>query len=100
MVKVACLCRWTPLAIGGLAVLIFSARGLAQTVDDFEDRRYTDGTYTLPYRLFVPRDYDPAQAYPLVVFLHGSAQRGTDNRQQLAQVPAPLVFVKPENQAL
>jgi predicted peptidase len=102
MFKVACMCRGTHLAIFGLAVLILSSRGLAQTVDDFEDRHYTDGSHTLPYRLFVPRDYDPAQAYPLVLFLHPSGLNGTDNRLQIGSTfllnnPA-LVFVKPENQ--
>jgi len=100
MVKVAYLCRWTRLAVFGFAVLMLSSRSLAQSVDDFEDRRYTDGSYTLPYRLFVPRDYDPAQAYPLVLFLHGGGAGGTDNRLQLT-LPlntAQLVFVKPENQ--
>src|SRR5437588_3534648 len=99
MIKFACSCRWSRLAIFGFVVLILSSRSLAQTVDDFEDRRYTDGTFTLPYRLFVPRDYDPAQTYPIVLFLHGSGGAGTDNRLQLTLFPAALVFVKPENQA-
>jgi predicted peptidase len=86
--------------IFGFATLVLSSRSLAQTVDDFEDRRYTDGTNTLPYRLFVPRDYDPAQVYPLVLFLHGSGALGTDNLQPILQSPAALVFVKPENQQI
>jgi predicted peptidase len=71
----------------------------AQTVDDFQDRTYSDGTDSIPYRLFVPADYDPNQSYPLVLFLHGSGERGTDNRLQLTGQTAPLVFVRPENQA-
>jgi predicted peptidase len=93
------------LTIFGFAALTLSSRSLAQTVDDFEDRRYTDGTHTLPYRLFVPRDYDPSQAYPMVIYLHHGGAIGTDNRAQLffdlifypVDVPQ-LVFVKPENQ--
>ncbi len=36
----------------------------------------------LPYRLFVPKDYDPAKSYPLVLALHGAGERGVDNTRQ------------------
>ncbi len=39
---------------------------------------------TMPYRLFVPPDYDAERAYPLVVFLHGAGERGTNNTSQVA----------------
>src|SRR5262245_24913042 len=82
-----------------LLVLGLPSPASAQTVDDFEARWYSDGTNTIPYRLFVPTDYDPKQSYPLVLFLHGAGERGTDNRRQLTGQTAPLVFVRPENQA-
>lgn len=34
---------------------------------------------TLPYRLFVPPDYDAEVRYPLLVFLHDRDARGSDN---------------------
>jgi predicted peptidase len=38
----------------------------------------------LPVRVQLPRDYQPTRRWPLVVFLHGSGERGDDNRSQLA----------------
>ncbi len=63
--------------------------------DDYEARVFTapDGG-TLPYRLLTPKNYDKAQKYPLVVFLHGAGERGDDNGAQLKH-GAPL-FAKPE----
>lgn len=38
----------------------------------------------LPARVLLPEPYEPQhRQYPLVVYLHGSGERGTDNRAQL-----------------
>lgn len=37
----------------------------------------------MPYRVMVPSGYDSMQNYPLVIFLHGIDERGTDNEKQL-----------------
>ena len=34
---------------------------------------------SLPYRMYVPADYDPTKSYPLVLSFHGAGERGTDN---------------------
>ncbi|MDC1325496.1 MAG: carboxylesterase family protein [Flavobacteriales bacterium] len=49
----------------------------------FSSEKYTntDGE-TLQYRQLIS-DYDSASKYPLVVFLHGSGERGDDNESQL-----------------
>jgi predicted peptidase len=39
---------------------------------------------TLPYRLFIPDSYNKRKSYPLVLWLHGSAGRGTDNLKQIS----------------
>ncbi|MBY0525200.1 MAG: prolyl oligopeptidase family serine peptidase [Gemmataceae bacterium] len=59
--------------------------GVARAADlPLEKRTFTDGKgKTLPYRLLKPEDYDPKKAYPLVLFLHGAGERGTDNDKQL-----------------
>jgi predicted peptidase len=38
---------------------------------------------TLRYRIYVPRNYDPRDKYPLILFLHGIDGRGQDNEAQL-----------------
>ena len=30
--------------------------------------------YSMPYRLFIPDNYDPAKKYPMVLFLHGAGE--------------------------
>lgn len=61
----------------------------------YEARTFQGGDgKTLGYRLLKPQDYDAKQKYPLVVFLHGAGERGSDNVAQLKH-GAPL-FVKPE----
>jgi hypothetical protein len=36
----------------------------------------------LPYRLFVPANYDPNKAYPLVLYLHHAGLAGTDGNNE------------------
>jgi predicted peptidase len=47
---------------------------------------------TLPYRLCLPANYNPKKAYPLVLFLHGSGERGTCNTLPLKH--GPLAFAR------
>ncbi len=43
----------------------------------------SDNDYTLPYRLLEPDGIEKGSSYPLVIFLHGSGERGNDNELQL-----------------
>lgn len=67
-------------------------------LDLLEKHEFPDPQQTgpaLPYRLLKPQNYDPNVKYPLVLFLHGAGERGTDNEKQL--VHGVREFVKPEN---
>jgi len=82
-------------------MLTIIRENIQPVVDKFSEFTYTDietGT-TMSYRLFKPVNYNPAQAYPLVLFLHGSGERGTDNKAQLIANQGATIWAKPEEQA-
>lgn len=55
----------------------------AQNKSLFQKEIFVKGTDTMPYRILLPLNYDGSQKYPLILFLHGSGERGTDNESQL-----------------
>lgn len=58
----------------------------------FEPREYSDSDgNTLQYRLLKPKNFDPDEKYPLVLFLHGAGERGDDNVSQLVHGMADFV---------
>ena len=82
------LCATGISGLSGTAVLTADAAG--QTISGYEDlfdaREFDAGegfSETLLYRIYVPADYDPDRSYPLVLFLHGAGERGSDNQKQL-----------------
>jgi predicted peptidase len=69
------------------------------SIDDYEPRSFTsDSGDTIPYRLFIPRDYDPNTQYPVVLFMHGGGGSGNDNERNL-EGPLPFEWAGPERQA-
>ncbi|WP_391559084.1 chitobiase/beta-hexosaminidase C-terminal domain-containing protein [Robertmurraya sp.] len=62
--------------------------------------KFLSFTYNdMPYRLYVPENYDPSKSYPLVLFLHGGGERGTDNEKQILANDGAVIWAAPENQA-
>lgn len=51
---------------------------------------------TYDYAVYVPRDYTPDKAWPLILFLHGSGESGTDGQHQMAVGIGPRVLWNPE----
>lgn len=51
--------------------------------DVFEKKFYIKGTDTLRYRIAYPEGYKPSKKYPVLLFLHGAGERGSDNETQL-----------------
>lgn len=59
----------------------------------FSRESFTDSQGTvLPYRLYLPENYDPLKKYPSVLFIHGLGARGNDNVKQLDTMGAALLY--------
>ncbi len=76
-----------------MAVLV---AGTAFAAEQFEKKQYiSQRGDTLPYRLLTPENQQKGKKYPLVIFLHGAGERGTDNEKQL--VHGGQMFLNPVN---
>jgi predicted peptidase len=60
-----------------------SLSAFSQDKSMYQKHWFIRGGDTLPYRLLLPKNYDAAKEYPLILFLHGSGERGNDNEAQL-----------------
>lgn len=59
------------------------ARDEAAASGRFVRRTFTDGDVTYQYQVFFPEDYDPKLPWPVIVALHGSAEKGDDGEKQV-----------------
>jgi predicted peptidase len=85
----------TPLSAAEAA----AAAARPSVFDIYEARSFTSSEGdTLPYRLFVPRDYNPDKQYPIILFHHGGGGTGSDNRGNLESA-CVREWIKPEKQA-
>ncbi len=91
-----------------LSLLLFatllSCRTMAPRETGFLIRSIVVRGSNYPYSIYVPRTYDPSKRWPVILFLHGSGERGTDGlrstqigvaaaiRANPEQVPAIVVF--------
>jgi predicted peptidase len=71
-------------------LLLMAAMSTVARADEADHRdRFTDhlllstSGHKLPYRQLAPAKVEAGKKYPLVVFLHGAGERGSDNKKQL-----------------
>lgn len=65
----------------------------------FLDRSVEIDGVTYPYQVYVPRDYDPAVPWPVVLFLHGAGERGDDGLRQTEVGIGRAIRLDPERYA-
>nr|MBC7612149.1 prolyl oligopeptidase family serine peptidase [Pseudopedobacter sp.] len=69
--------------IYSIFILFFATQFVSAQSNRFSFEKYIDASGdTLNYRLLGP-DYNTSRKFPLVIFLHGSGERGHDNEAQL-----------------
>lgn len=71
--------RWLCPAVA-LAVITMTVE--AQQETGFLNRTVTTGGNPLRYQVYIPFDYTPAKRWPVILFLHGAGERGTDGIRQ------------------
>jgi predicted peptidase len=67
----------------------------AQENPEYEKQSLIGQGDTLPYRMLLPDGFDASRKYPLVLFLHGGGERGSDNEKQLTH--GSSLFTDPLN---
>ena len=62
------------------------------TERSFEKHVFTsEAGHELPFRVLYPDNYSKNKNYPLVLFLHGSGERGSDNEAQLVHIASSFM---------
>lgn len=80
---------------------VVSSETVNLVVDDFRQLEYNDEKTGIPmaYNLFVPKDYDPSNKYPLVLFMPDMTVAGKETTRTLTQGIGATVWASPEEQA-
>ena len=59
-----------------------TASASVNVYSDSKSEYFINGDDILMYRLILPENYNAGNTYPLILFLHGAGERGSDNTKQ------------------
>jgi predicted peptidase len=72
--------------LGWMLALLLGMTPVTRAADaHFVASEVTVHGHRYPFQVFVPRNWSADRAWPVVLFLHGSGERGNDNEAQLRQ---------------
>jgi predicted peptidase len=81
-------------AVAALAILVTTTMNAAET--GFLRRTIRSGELTIPYTVYVPPQWTAGAKWPVILFLHGAGERGTDGEKQTAVGLGRAVRLTPE----
>lgn len=70
------------LLLSFIVAVIFSIPSYSQS-SDYAYSTFIQSDFELPFRILWPMDFDSTAQYPVLLFLHGAGERGSDNEKQL-----------------
>jgi poly(3-hydroxybutyrate) depolymerase len=82
-------CFW--LVVLGLTLVTVKADAADDGKRGFIEKVFKDDTGEHKYVVFLPQNYSPIKSSPVILFLHGAGERGTDGRAPLNVGLGPLV---------
>ncbi len=74
-----------------LPLLLLACLAACARRSKFLEREVTLGEHTYRYRVWVPPHYTKLHHWPVVLYLHGSSERGDDNVRQISTGLAPAL---------
>lgn len=74
-----------------VVVVLTTAASGAEPQSGFVTRTFKDDAGEHKYVLFVPVNYNPTKKWPVILFLHGAGERGTDGVQPTSIGLGPLI---------
>lgn len=66
-----------------LLILFISFSSVSKAQEAFSKELFIKDNDTLQYRMLLPENFSKDKKYPVVLFLHGAGERGSDNQKQL-----------------
>jgi predicted peptidase len=63
----------------------------------FIDRAFSGGATTTNYKVFIPKNWNKKKKWPVILFLHGAGERGSDNAAQTKVGLGPAITRQQDN---
>jgi predicted peptidase len=87
----------TALLFGAVLAVGFAAAQGSDKETGFVNKIFKDGDKDIKYIVFVPKTYDGTKEFPVILFLHGAGESGTDGKKQAAVGLGKAIRNKKEN---